>query len=106
MTDMETGATLVIGKPTPSQRNVLYYTALGLTAYEISRLRGVSAHCIKNHRIDSYVRLGVYNTAEAISLLMVTDQDFFDDVKKAILEGAHKPDSQLHGRGEPKLSTS
>ena len=105
MTDMEAGAVLIIGKPTPSQRNVLYYTALGLTAYEISRLRSVTPNCIRNHRLNSYVRLGVYNTAEAISLLMVTDQEFFDDVKKAVLEGTHKPDSQLHGRGEPKLST-
>ena len=106
MTDMEAGAQVIVGKLTPAQRNVLYYTALGLTAYEIGKLRETSPSCTKNHRLESYLRLGVYNTAEAISLLMVTDQGFFDDVEKAILEGAHKPDSQLHGRGEPKLSES
>ena len=80
------------GKPlSPAERDVLFYTALGLYAKEITNIRCVTLNTIKNQRNHAFIKLGVYSSLEAIALLLVTDQEFYDKVKQAILAEEHKP---------------
>lgn len=89
---------LVIGAPlSPGERNVMYYTALGLTALEIGELRGTTHNVVKNQRGHAYTKLTAHSDVEAIATLMATDQGFCDDVRIAILAGDHKP--VCHKRG-------
>ena len=84
---------VVMGKPLSlGERNVLFYTALGLTAKEIAVLRGTTHNVVKNQRGHAYVKLGTYTGVEAIAFLMATNPGFFDDVKRAVLNGDYKPD--------------
>lgn len=81
-----------IGKPlSPAERDVLFYTALGLYAKEIADIRCVTKNTIKNQRSHAFTKLGVYSSSEAIALLLVTNQEFYDKVKQAILAEEHKP---------------
>lgn len=89
---------LLMGSPlSPSERNVMHYTALGLTALEIGELRGTTHNVVKNQRGHAYTKIGAHSDVEAIATLMVTDQDFRDEVGVAILAGEHKP--VCHKRG-------
>ena len=87
-----TESTLVLGKPlSPSERNVLFYTALGLSADEIGDLRHTTGNTAVNQRRHILTKLGVYSSLEAVCLLLVTDHNFYGAVKEAILAGLHKP---------------
>jgi len=79
---------------TPSERDVLFYTALGLYAREIAPIRGTSHNVIQNQRGSAILKLGVYSSIEAISLMMSIDQEFHKKVRKAVLSGCHKPDGK------------
>jgi len=94
--------TIILGKPlSPREREVLLNTTLGLTAMQIGAKLGISYHTVKRHRQNIYVKMGVYSALEAIIQHLVTDQDFYDEVKEAILEGRDKPDGNR--RGGPQL---
>ena len=94
-----TEVALVLGKPlSPSERNVLFYTALGLSADEIGDLRYTTGNTAVNQRKHILTKLGVYSSLEAVCLLLVTDNNFYNDVKEAVLAGLHKP---THRKGYP-----
>ena len=48
----------------------------------------IAFQTVKNHRSNAYIKLDVYSAAEAIALLMVTDQNFYDEVRRSLLDGA------------------
>ena len=91
--------TIVLGRPlSPREREVMLYTALGWTAEKIGVELFIDPDTVKNHRCNSYVKLGVFGGApEAVALLLITDLKFYDDVKKAITAGEDK--SNGNGRG-------
>ena len=51
---------------TPSERDVLFYTALGLYAREIAPIRGTSHNVIQNQRGSAILKLGVYSSIEDV----------------------------------------
>ena len=71
---------------TPREREALFYTALGLNGRQIADEMNIEYQTVKNHRSNAYIKLDVYSAAEAIALLMVTDQNFYDEVKQSLLE--------------------
>ena len=86
-----TAYTIVMGKPlSPRERETLFYTALGCTAEQIGDRMFITKDTAKNHRGNAYVKLGAYTGVEAIALMMVTDHEFYDSVKEAVLmTGSH-----------------
>jgi len=94
--------TIVLGKPlSPREREILLNTALGLTAVQIGTKLGISDHTVKSHRTNIYVKMGVYSALEAVAQHLVTDQDFYNVVKEAILKGRDKPDGNNRGGPQP-----
>ena len=91
--------TIVLGRPlSPREREVMFYTALGWTAEQIGIKLFIETDTAYNHRQNSYVKLGVLGGAvEAVSLLLITDLEFYDDVKNTIIAGKDK--SNGNGRG-------
>ena len=80
----------------PGERDVLLHTAMGLYVREIALLRGTSPNVVQNQRGHAFIKLGAYSSTEAVALLLVTDQDFYNDVRQAVFEGKLKPD---YGKG-------
>lgn len=70
----------------PREREALILTAVGLGGRQIADKMNVSYQTIKNHKHNAYIKLDVYGAAAAIALLMVTDQNFYDEVKRHITE--------------------
>ncbi len=94
--------TIILGKPlSPRELEVLLNTALGLTAVQIGQMLGISDQTARRHRQNIYVKMGVYGALEAVTQLLVTDQDFYNVVKKAVLEGRNKPDKNNRGGSQP-----
>jgi DNA-binding CsgD family transcriptional regulator len=91
--------TIVLGRPlSPREREVMLYTALGWTAVEIGSRLFIDPDTVKNHRCNSYIKLGVLGGApEAVALLLITDLDFYNKAREAIL--AEKDKSNGKGRG-------
>ncbi len=93
---------VVLGKPlSPREREVLLNTALGLTAVQIGTKLGISDQTVKSHRANIYVKMGVYSALEAVTQCLITDQDFYNAAKDAILEGRDKPDGNNRGGPQP-----
>ena len=89
---------IVITELSPRQREILFYTALGLTAKQIGEKIFISKRTARRHRQNIYLKLGVFGGApEAVAVMMSTDQQFQAEVKEAILEGRDKP--MEHPRG-------
>lgn len=94
--------TIILGKPlSPRERDVLLNTALGLTAAQIGKKLGISDQTVTRHRQNIYVKVGVYGALEAVAQQLVTDQDFYNVVKDAVLEGRDKPDKNNRGGPQP-----
>jgi DNA-binding CsgD family transcriptional regulator len=94
--------TIILGKPlSPREREILLNTALGLTAVQIGNKLGISDKTVRRHRQNIYVKMGVYSALEAVTQHLVTDEDFYDGVKKAVLEGRDKPDGNNRGGSQP-----
>ena len=94
--------TIVLGKPlSPREREILLNTALGLTAVQIGTKLGISDQTVKSHRANIYVKMGVYSALEAIVQHLITDLDFYNVVKEAVLEGRDKPDGNNRGGPQP-----
>ena len=77
--------TAVKGNPiTPREREALFYTATGLDGRMIADAMNIAFQTVKNHRSNAYIKLDVYSAAEAIALLMATDQGFYEEVKRSL----------------------
>lgn len=86
----------------PREREVMVFTALGLTCEQIGEKLFIGKRTAGRHRQNSYTKLGVFAGApEAVSLLLVTDLDFYNVVKDAILEGQDKPIEHNRGGTQP-----
>ena len=73
------------GNPiSPREREALFYTALGLDGRMIADAMNIAFQTVKNHRSNAYIKLDVYSAFHAIALLMVTDQGFYDEVKRSL----------------------
>ena len=68
----------------PREREALFYTALGLDGRMIADKMNIGFQTVKNHRSNAYIKLDVYSAAEAVALLMATDQGFYDEVKQSV----------------------
>jgi DNA-binding NarL/FixJ family response regulator len=76
----------------------MFYTALGWTTKQIGAKLFIETDTAQNHRQNSYVKLGIFGgAAEAVALLLITDLEFYDNVKKAVTAGKDK--SNGNGRG-------
>ena len=94
--------TIILGKPlSPREREVLLYTALGLTAVQIGTKLGISDQTVKSHRANIYVKLGVYSALEAVTQHLITDRNFYNAVREAISEGRDKPVGNNRGGLQP-----
>lgn len=93
---------LTISPLSPRQREIMFYTALGLTCEQIGEKLFIEKSTVRRHRQDSYTKLGVYAGApEAVSLLLVTDLDFYNEVRSAIYTGQDKPIEHPRGGFRP-----
>jgi len=73
------------GNPiTPREREALILTAVGLNCRQIADKMKIANQTVKNHRSNAYIKLDVYSAFHAIALLMVTDQGFYDEVKRSL----------------------
>lgn len=71
-------------KVSPREREVLVLTGAGLFNKEIALQLHISPQTVKNHKSNAYIKLDVYSAVQAVTLLMATDQDFYDEVKRSI----------------------
>ena len=86
----------------PREREVMLYTAIGLTAEQIGEKLFIETSTAMSHRKNSYVKLGVFAGAvEATAFLLITDLEFFNKVREAILDGRDKPIRHNHGGIQP-----
>ena len=80
---------IIKGKPlSPREREVLFYSALDLPNKQIADKMRIAYQTVKNHKTNIYVKLDIFGVAGAIALLMATDQGFYDEVKRSLLDGA------------------
>ena len=80
-------ANVVEGKPiSPREREALFLTATGLVGRQIADEMNISYQTVKNHKTNAYIKLDVYSAAGAIALLMATDQGFYEDVERALVD--------------------
>ena len=71
-------------KVSPREREILVLTAVGLPSRQIAIQLSISPQTVKNHRSNAYIKLDVYSAVQAVTLLMATDQEFYDEVKQSI----------------------
>ena len=94
---------IIVGKLTPAEHDVMFYSALGLTAEETAEQRGTTHNVVKGQRCTAYPKLGAYTLTEAVARLLVVDREFFDKVRDALNDGDLKPDGIIHGRGHERV---
>lgn len=61
-------------------------TAMGIYNREMGLKLCISYQTIKNHKSNIYVKLNVSGAAEAVALLMATDDEFYAEIKRGFEE--------------------
>ena len=94
---------VVLGKPlSPRERDVMYLVALGWTAEQIGERLCIQTTTAKQHKHNSFVKLGVFSgSIEAVVKLLITDLVFYEKVKKAVLTEEDKPEDYNRGGLQP-----
>ena len=78
---------IIPGRPlTEREREILLETAMGYESKQTAQRLVISYQTVKNHKTNIYVKLDVWGAAEAVALLMVTDDEFYAEVKSGFEE--------------------